>query len=126
MTKFNPTIHTKPYLDNMINKHGAKTTADKLDISYMSLTRWLKKAITPEVKIKPKNTQVKKRKKQAKIPIYPDLIKFCKTRPDVPYTDVMLDRAIGNKKRDRSLIKALLSIMRVMNNENYDVKDANQ
>jgi len=52
-------------------------------------------------------------KKLALVMNYDLLIAWLKDRKDLPYADVLLDRLEGNRKRDRSLIKALLNLQKI-------------
>lgn len=45
---------------------------------------------------------------------YDKLIEYCKDNPEIPFTDVILDRVEGHRKRDKSFLKAVLSIQKTM------------
>ncbi len=48
---------------------------------------------------------------------YEKYIAILKNHPDIPYSSVILDRCEGNKKRDRSLVKAILSTQKLIYKE---------
>ena len=61
------------------------------------------------------NVKKSRKKNIADIYTYSHFIAAISQRPDIPYAEVILDRCEGPRKRDRALVKAVLSVLKHLN-----------
>ena len=129
MMRFDPSVHTMVFFKELEKKHKGNRSdmAKELGISRKTLYKWINKASksdnnVPKAVVAEKTRPVTKKRSIRKKTItttkttttidYDKFILYLEGhRKDVPFADVVLDRCEGIKKRDRSLVKAVLNII---------------